>query len=136
VGQGATLPLVLRALEIPDDDTDEREERDARREMTRTSLRRLDDLVAEGSVGAKIADRVKRRLGNARNASSTATRDAVYDAEERVLFFQHEALLAMRDRGEIENLKRLAIHEEREHHTKAARKTAVAAPDAESTEDL
>ncbi len=147
VGQGATLPLVIRALHIPDDDTEAREERAARREMTETSLRRLDELVAEGTIGEKIADRVKRRLGKSRNASSTATRDAVYDAEERVLRFQHEVLLAMRDRGEVENtvvrhletnldLKRLAIHEEREHHTKAARDSAVAASDAESTENF
>jgi CPA1 family monovalent cation:H+ antiporter len=149
VGQGATLPLVLRALRITGDTTEEREEREARREIAETSLRRLDDLVADGTVRRATADRVKRRLGDANDASSTARRDELYDAEERVLLFQHEALLAMRDRGVIENtvvrhlettldLKRLAIHEERAHHTRAAREAAVAAPeaDAESTKDL
>jgi CPA1 family monovalent cation:H+ antiporter len=127
VGQGATLPLVVRLLRIPNDDLEEREEQQARVAITKTSLERLAQLARDGKVDAAIAKRLTERYErHALDSAQKGSVDAFHEAEQRLLVFQHEELFALRRRGEIENtvmrhlemqldLKRLQLDEELEH---------------------
>jgi CPA1 family monovalent cation:H+ antiporter len=109
VGQGATLPYVKRALGVAtdEDEPEEREQDEAMTEATRFSLERLERLerrVVAGNVGRRAAKALRERYerhvldddasGDVRN---------FHRAELRLLADQHVALVAMRDRGKIEN---------------------------------
>ncbi len=107
VGQGSTLPYVKRALGVTSDDDDEpevREEDAAMTEATRFSLERLERRVRAGNVGAHAADALRERYERHvldDDASGEVRR--FHRAELRLLADQHVALVAMRDRGTIEN---------------------------------
>jgi CPA1 family monovalent cation:H+ antiporter len=61
VVQGLTLPAVIRALDVvEDDDTDEREENAARIAAAEAALARLEELVEEDWVREDTADRLRR----------------------------------------------------------------------------
>jgi Na+/H+ antiporter len=55
VGQGLTLPALIRALGVQEDHTDDDEEAVAREQMRRAALRRIDRLVKEARVPANAA---------------------------------------------------------------------------------
>jgi Na+/H+ antiporter len=59
VGQGLTLPLVIRLLRLEDDGTDVREEAKARIRAAEAALARLEELVGEDWVRDDTAERVR-----------------------------------------------------------------------------
>jgi CPA1 family monovalent cation:H+ antiporter len=59
VGQGLTLPLVIRALGLEDDGMDVREEAKARIRAAEAALARLEELVSEDWVRDDTAERVR-----------------------------------------------------------------------------
>ncbi len=59
VGQGLTLPLVIRALGLEDDGLEEREETKARIRAAEAALARLEELVGEDWVREDTAERVR-----------------------------------------------------------------------------
>jgi CPA1 family monovalent cation:H+ antiporter len=59
VGQGLTLPLLLRALRIPDDGGAEREDAKARIKAAQAALDRLEELAVEDWVRDDTAERMR-----------------------------------------------------------------------------
>ena len=59
VFQGLTLPAVIRAFELEEDDAFAREEAAARIHAARAALARLDELLAEDAVRADTAERLR-----------------------------------------------------------------------------
>jgi monovalent cation/hydrogen antiporter len=112
VGQGLTLPLVLRALGVEDDGGADREDAKARIKAAEAALERLEELAAEDWVRP---DTVERLRGSYRFRSDRfrARYDGVDDdgVEERSAQFQRlrrellaaerDAVLALRNGGQI-----------------------------------
>jgi CPA1 family monovalent cation:H+ antiporter len=63
VGQGLTLPLLIRVLRLEDDGLADREEAKARIKAAEAALRRLDELEGEEWVREDTADRTRRQYG-------------------------------------------------------------------------
>jgi monovalent cation/hydrogen antiporter len=59
VGQGLTLPVLLRALRLPDDAAEEREDAKARIKAAQAALARLEVLTAEDWVREDTAERLR-----------------------------------------------------------------------------
>ena len=74
VGQGLTLPLVIRALGLEDDGVEDREDAKARIYAAEAALARLEDLVRRG-LGARRHGRAhaRRRTASAPIASGRAS---------------------------------------------------------------
>jgi len=67
VFQGLTLPLVIRALGVEDDELEAREEAKARIHAADAALARLDELVEEDWVRPETAERLRGMMGFRRN---------------------------------------------------------------------
>ena len=103
VGQGATLPLLLRGLGVRADEDDREDER-ALLAATKTSLGELERLTGEGHVDASAAGVLRERYEkHVLDGDATSEVRSLYRAEAELLAVQHGALVGMRDRGEIEN---------------------------------
>ncbi|MGI8478778.1 MAG: hypothetical protein ACR2M2_02800 [Gaiellaceae bacterium] len=76
VGQGLTLPLVIRVLGLEDDGIDDREEAEARIRTAQAAIVRLDELEREEWVREDTAE-CAACTGSARNASEHASRTAM-----------------------------------------------------------
>ena len=112
VGQGLTLPALIRAIRIPKDDGAEREDAKARIHAAEAALVRLEELAAEDWVRD---DTVERLRGSYRFRSNRfrARYDGVDDdgTEERSVQFQRlrrelldaerQAVLGLRNEGRI-----------------------------------
>jgi CPA1 family monovalent cation:H+ antiporter len=113
VGQGATLPYLMRWLR-PAEDGSELEERDrAMTEATRFSLARLADRAAAGRVEPRTAVALRERYERHQlEDDADASVREFHRAELDFLRDQHLALVNMRDRGSIENttLRHLETH--------------------------
>lgn len=110
VGQGVTLPLLLRWLGRHANDDEDREEQRALLLATKTSLGELERLTQEGHVDAEAADVMRERYEkHVLDDDATSEVRSLYHAEAKLLAVQHGELVEMRDRGEIENttLRRL-----------------------------
>jgi CPA1 family monovalent cation:H+ antiporter len=59
VGQGLTLPALIRVLGLEDDDSAEREDAKARIKAAEAALARLEELVAEDRVHEETAERIR-----------------------------------------------------------------------------
>jgi CPA1 family monovalent cation:H+ antiporter len=108
VGQGLSLPLVVRALDVRADDGEEREEIKARLHAAKAAIRRLDELGSEEWVRDETAERLhgiydyRRR----RFAARVGDDDGHEDYEERSAAFvrlrralldaEREAILRLR----------------------------------------
>lgn len=112
VGQGGTLPWLLRALHIRQDDADEREERLALSRIARVALIRLAALRKERKVAAPILAALQRQhrsrwreFADAKEGEDYRMRvTSQYRAIERELLeVQREELLRLRNRGKIDN---------------------------------
>ena len=104
IGQGATLPLIIRALDVRDDGEEDREEERALVTATKTSLGELARLTDEGRVDARAANKMRERYErHVLDEDASDEVRALYHAEAELLAVQHGALVGMRDRGEIEN---------------------------------
>ncbi len=115
VGQGGTLPWLIRWLHIRDDGAAAREERLALTAISRTGLDALDKLERDGTFPKEILELHRRRL-EARYAeftmpSARATRaTADFRAAQGVLVeAQRKKLIELRELGKIDNtvLRRL-----------------------------
>ena len=110
VVQGGTLAPLIRALGVRDDGDEQREEADALVAATRASLERLDALVAAGEMPNDAARAMRKRYEkHVLDEEASAEVRALYRAESTLLSLQHEVLVDMRNRGDIENttLRRL-----------------------------
>jgi Na+/H+ antiporter len=111
VGQGLTLPLVIRWAGIGDDGSAEHEERHAREAATEAALERLDELVTEIPGHVPLIDQLRDRYSHRAEhyAHDHEGPEASEDPEERdheairraVLTAERLAVIEMRDRGLI-----------------------------------
>jgi Na+/H+ antiporter len=128
VGQGLSLPALIRRLRLPADDTPERELALARAEADRAALTRLDELVGADGTPRELAEHLRRkhqhgverqearargeRNGEGEEQAARQFLRAVVEAEQR-------AIVALRNRGEIgdaalgEVLRDLDLEEQR-----------------------
>ena len=70
VGQGLTLPLVIRWLGLQDDGLEEREDAKARIQAAEAALVRLEELIDEDWVREDTAERVRGPTASGRRASA------------------------------------------------------------------
>ena len=111
IGQGGTLPLLLRWLKVTDDGTDEREERIALATTAKAALKRLDERERSGEVPPEIAELLRRRFRRrwsefgADGETGEAARDAhLYrEFEADLIDAQRKALLRLRREGRVDN---------------------------------
>jgi monovalent cation/hydrogen antiporter len=110
VGQGLTLPVLIRRLGLADDESEEREERLARRAAAAAALDRLDSLEDEALIPAELVESLRRRYAHQADlltldedpGKSAADHIALHERLQReVLAAQREELLRLRDEGEI-----------------------------------
>ncbi len=114
VGQGLTLPLVIRALGLEDDGADDREDAKARIHAADAALERLEELIAEEWVRDDTAERMRgayrfrtsrfrARLDDG-DDGSIESRSLDYQRLRRELLdAEREALVALRRSGTISN---------------------------------
>ena len=111
VVQGLSLPPIIRALRLPEEEGLEQEERAAREHATTVALTRLDELAQENWATAEQVERVRlyygRQLEQLANQGVTQT-DGVGEPEDIVQRLRFEtmtaervALIAMRNDGRI-----------------------------------
>ena len=118
IGQGLTLPALIRALNVVDDGSVAREEAQARSVATEAALRRLEELRSEVPGHLPLIDQLRERyehrgehLVNAdrvepRPPSDEMTPEEVEELEHdeirrAVITAERLAVLHLRDRGEI-----------------------------------
>lgn len=111
VAGGLTLPLAIRALAVADDGSEERKDLDRAVEaLSHAALETIDRLERDGRLDPRHAWVLRRRyepLSELRRASGTAAavreRRRSASAEHEVIEAQRAALVALRERGEIDN---------------------------------
>ena len=111
VGQGLTLPWLIRRLGVADDGAAEREEARARELAYQAALARIESLVAEWPDHRELLDQLRDRYAHrARHAVPTdgaldpdAERDLIEHRLIRLAVIEAErnAVIDLRDRGEI-----------------------------------
>ena len=109
VGQGGTLPYIIRWLGVKDDLAAQGEERIALAATARAGLECLDELEREGSVPSSILELQRKRL-RARYAEfgesaegAAETTAAFRRVERRLLDTQRNRLIELRAKGKIDN---------------------------------
>jgi len=127
VGQGLTLPLVIRRLRLAADDAEERELALARRELAYAALARLETLEMTGEAPTAVVEEVRvgyearvRRLsqqleasdGDANGGPSVDPCDTVAEAEAVALEAERLVLIKLRDDGHISDEVLRHIQEE------------------------
>ena len=114
VGQGLTLPFVIRLLRLEDDGIDDREEADARVRAGEAALARLEELLSEDWVRDDTAERMRGaylfRTGRFRarfddgDDGAIESRSQDYQRLRRELLeAERNALLELRRSGVISN---------------------------------
>ena len=114
VGQGLTLPLVIRALGLEDDGIDAREEAKARIRAAEAAIARLDDLEREEWVREDTAgrmrglytfrtDRFRARFEDSDDGALELRSQDYQRLRRELLEAEREALLELRRTGEISN---------------------------------
>jgi CPA1 family monovalent cation:H+ antiporter len=112
VGQGTTLPALIRTLRIEDDGLDAHEEAKARKRASLAALARLEELEGEDWVQADTAGRLKglyefraRRFGERFDESSDGANEAQSLSYQRLrrelLEAEAQAVLALRREGVV-----------------------------------
>ena len=113
VGQGLTLPLVIRAAGLGGDADEGHEESHARQELIEEALRRIDDLEKKWPDHQPLIDQLrtsyKHRAEHEEQLHEAPGNEAEQELVEHrqirsdVIDAQRDALLAMRDRGAIDD---------------------------------
>jgi CPA1 family monovalent cation:H+ antiporter len=111
VGGGLTLPSVVTRLHI-EGGTEERDElRLARARAAEAALARIEELAAEGRIDAPHARKLRVRFEQRRDLQRGAPdgREAAdaarhEDVEHELIAAQRSAVIAMRERGDIDNV--------------------------------
>jgi len=114
VGQGLTLPLVIRALRLEDDGIDDREDAKARIRAAEAALARLEQLEGEDWVRSDTAERLRgayRFRSNRFRARFDDGDDGAIEARSQdfqrlrheLLDAERDAVLQLRRAGVISN---------------------------------
>jgi len=112
VGQAGTLPLLIRWLHVTDDGTDEREERLALAHTAKAALKQIEKMRRSNEVPAPMLDALRKRFGTRwqefaamdSQAAEVARNTSLYrKLESDLLTAQRVELIALRDRGKIDN---------------------------------
>jgi len=111
VGGGLTLPLLIQSLKLEDEEEEETGERQSALGLAAAAaLRRIDELERDGTIDEKHAGALRKRYEHRRELNREAEDRAGTEhlrqhvgAEREVLSAQRNALIAMRERGEIDN---------------------------------
>jgi monovalent cation/hydrogen antiporter len=105
VGGGLTLPALIRSLKIPDTDEDEANElRTALNAMYQAASSYLDGLVQRGEIDAQSATMLRRRSERRLHSHDGDPENVrLVDQEREVVTEERAALVALRNRGEIDN---------------------------------
>jgi monovalent cation/hydrogen antiporter len=111
VVQGLSLPVLIRALGLEDDNIGDKEETHGRIQVAEAALERLDELVDEDWVREDTAERIRGLYNYRRNRFSTRFEGDPDGVEERssayqqlmaeLLGAQRQRLVRMRDEGKI-----------------------------------
>ena len=111
VGGGLTLPSVVRRLHV-EGGTEERDE--LRRALIRSAdaaLARIGELEAAGRIDSTHADSLRERYEHKRDLQRAADEQQAADhvnrhrnAEREIIDAQRQAIIAMREKGEIDNV--------------------------------
>lgn len=110
LGQGLTLPLVIRALRFEDDGAAQRQERDGLLRGTERALARLDELDRTSIIVPWLVERLRARYEERRTRLESSVRE---DPECRLM--DGETLAFQRLRGELLDAERASIVEMRNH---------------------
>lgn len=106
---GFTLPPAIRAMRLPNDDSQAEEAKRAITGATTAALRRLDDLQRDGSAPPEVArvlrGRYTMRLDTfgTRDGDGLAKQRRLNHLERQLVEAERHALIEMRDRGEIDD---------------------------------
>ena len=113
VGQGLTLPLVIRALGLGSDDDEGHEESHARQELTDQALRRINELEKKWPTHKPLIDQLRasyqHRAEHEEQLHEAPGNEAEQELVEHrqirsdVIDAQRDALREMRDRGAIDD---------------------------------
>ena len=113
VGQGLTLPLVIRAVGLGSDADEGHEESHARQQLIEEALRRIDDLEQKWPGHKPLIDQLRtsyqHRAEHEEQLHEAPGNEAEQELVEHrqirsdVIDAQRDALLAMRDRGAIDD---------------------------------
>lgn len=112
VGQGLTLPLLIKKLRFEADDHDEREEALARRELAFAALGRLEAMELIGEAPKPLIDEVRegyelrvqrfnQRLNEAQELEVADPCSSTIDVELEALEAERQVLIKLRDDGLI-----------------------------------
>jgi CPA1 family monovalent cation:H+ antiporter len=111
VGQGLTLPALIRVLDLPDDGSAAREDANARVFAAEAAVARLDELEREEWVREDTAERMRGLYSYRRNRFASRFEGDPEGVEERSAAYQHLMvellgaqrlrLITMRDEGSI-----------------------------------
>lgn len=111
VGQGLSLPLLIRRLGITKDDSEERELALARRVAAEAALRQIDEIEQEGSAPAHLISTLRRRYrhhlemltAGVEREFAVDTMEREKQAQRAVLAAEREAVVRLRDQGTIDD---------------------------------
>ena len=114
VGQGLSLPVLIRRLRLPADDTPEREVALAHAAADQAALARLDELVEADGTPREVAEHLRRqhqrgaqrytaRAQGERNQEGEEQAEAVRQLRRAVVEAEQRAIVALRNRGDIGN---------------------------------
>ena len=113
VGQGLTLPLVIKAVGLGSDSDEGHEESHARQELIEEALRRIDDLEKQWPDHRPLIDQLRTSYQHRAEHEEQLHEAPGNEAEQEliqhrqirsdVIGVQREALLGMRDRGAIDD---------------------------------
>jgi monovalent cation/hydrogen antiporter len=111
VGGGLTLPFVIERLHIEDENEEETEDlRRAYKGTSEAALARIAELERDGRIDPDHARTLRRRYEHIRTEADMRTPEALKherrhsEAEREVIEAQREALIELRQRGEIDNV--------------------------------
>ena len=112
VGQGGTLPWLIRWMGVKDDGADQHEERVALSLTARAALKRLHALAHKRNIPADMIDRLRTRFRTRwrefrsldSKADEIAKTTALYrDLQVELIQAQRKELIRLRDKGKIDN---------------------------------
>lgn len=119
VGQGLTLPLVIRRLGVVAADASEREEAQARAETAEAALARLAELRSEWSSHAELLDALQARYAHQASHAQAHAGDPLRESEEELIAHrqirrelieaEREAALDLHAKGAISDAVRRRI---------------------------
>lgn len=110
IGQGGTLPILLRWLNVRDDGEDVREERAALAHTAKAALKRLDELSKAGQVSPALYRFLKGRFASRwTEFTSDSDGQAAQESDQYrhltrdLVQAQRESLLLLRRQGKVDN---------------------------------